>query len=106
VTTKPTARQVWQQLLDEAGEEQIQAVLSLTPEQVDAELAGFGVDVSKERAKADQFLEDLASGALEARMAEAPLSPFQCRPQSWPPRSRRQPCSPSDVGARGRRWCS
>jgi len=66
--SKPTARQVWRQLLDEAGEDEIQAVLRMTPEQVDAELAGQGMDLAKERANADRFLEELASGALEARL--------------------------------------
>src|SRR5271165_1011758 len=65
---KPTARQVWRQLLDEAGEDEIQAVLSMTDEQVEAELAGHGFDVAKERAKGDKFLQDLASGALEEAM--------------------------------------
>jgi hypothetical protein len=63
--SRPTARQVWQQLLDEAGEDAIQSVLAMTPEQVEAELEGLGVDLAAERAKADRFLEDLASGALD-----------------------------------------
>ncbi len=67
--TKPTARQVWRQLVDEAGEDEIAAILSLTQEQVDAELAGVaGFDARKEQAAADAFLDDLASGALEAGM--------------------------------------
>jgi hypothetical protein len=69
--TKPTASQVWRQLVDEAGEDEIAAVLSMTQEQVDAELAGAGFDLAQERAKADRFLEDLASGALEADAAKA-----------------------------------
>jgi hypothetical protein len=75
--TKPTAAQVWRRLVDEAGEDQIAAVLSLTQEQVDAELAGAGFDLGTERAKADQFLEDLVSGALDESLgfhSEAPES--------------------------------
>lgn len=63
--TKPTAAQVWRRLVDEAGEDQIAAVLSMSQEQVDAELAGAGFEIQNERAKADQFLEDLVSGALD-----------------------------------------
>src|SRR5271165_4122890 len=63
--TKPTAAQVWRRLVDEAGEDQIAAVLSMSQEQVDAELAGAGFEVGAERAKADQFLEDFVSGALD-----------------------------------------
>lgn len=60
--TRPTAAQVWRRLVDEAGEDEIEAVLSLSQEQVDAELAGAGFDLGAERAKADAFLEDLVSG--------------------------------------------
>jgi len=68
--TKPTARQVWRQLVDEAGDDELAAILSLTQEQVDAELAGIpGFDAKTEQAAADKFLEDLASGALEGSTA-------------------------------------
>jgi hypothetical protein len=67
--TKPTAREVWRRLVDEAGEAEMEPILSLTQEQVDAELAGLGgFDAKKEQAAADKFLEDLASGAFEASM--------------------------------------
>ena len=62
---KPTAAQVWRQIVDEAGEDEIDAVLSLSQDQVDAELAGAGFDVKAEKAKAERFLEDLVSGALD-----------------------------------------
>jgi hypothetical protein len=74
--TRPTARQVWRQLVDEAGEDEIAAILSLTQEQVDAELAGLpGFDAKKEQGAADRFLEDLASGALEASMGLGAAAP-------------------------------
>lgn len=73
MSTRPTAREVWRRLVDEAGEDEIAAVLSLTQEQVDAELAATpGFDPKAEQIAADLFLEDLASGALEARMGLAP----------------------------------
>ncbi|HTQ46888.1 MAG TPA: hypothetical protein VMI75_29240 [Polyangiaceae bacterium] len=86
--TKPTARQVWRQLVDEAGDDELAAILSLTQEQVDAELAGIpGFDAKTEQAAAEHVdpalrasaetrarrwlsvLEDLASGALEGSTA-------------------------------------
>ncbi len=67
--TKPTARQVWQQLLDEAGEDEIASVLALSPEQVEAELAGHGVDAAAERDKADRFLDDLTASAASPLQA-------------------------------------
>jgi hypothetical protein len=73
MSTRPTAREVWRRLVDEAGEDQIAAVLSLTQEQVDAELSAVpGFDPKAEQLVADLFLEDLASGALEARMGLTP----------------------------------
>ncbi len=63
--TRPTATQVWRRLVEEAGEDQIAAVLSMSQDQVDAELAGAGFDLGAERATADGFLEDLLSGALD-----------------------------------------
>jgi len=68
---KPTATHVWRQLVEEAGEEQIAAVLGMTDEQVEAELVAEGFDLEQERANAERFLEDLASGALEARMGRS-----------------------------------
>jgi hypothetical protein len=73
--TKPTPHQVWQQLLDEAGEDAIEAVLALTPEQVEAELAGAGLDVAEERGKAERFLEDLAAGGQTAAQAVEAVEP-------------------------------
>lgn len=73
--TKPTPQQVWQQLLDEAGDDAIEAVLALTPEQVEAELAGAGFDVAEERAKAERFLEDLAAGGQTAAQAVEAVAP-------------------------------
>jgi hypothetical protein len=73
--TKPTASQVWRRIVDEAGDDEIAAILSLSQEEVDAELAGAGFDVQTERAKADQFLEDLVSGALEEMMGLGTAAP-------------------------------
>jgi hypothetical protein len=96
--TRPTATQVWRRLVDEAGEDEIAAVLSMSQEQVDAELAGAGFDLGTERAKADAFLEELVSGALDGSLGfrsetpevmQAPTSAVvaiarpQPRPEPW-----------------------
>lgn len=60
--TKPTASQLWQRLLDEAGEDAIQSVLKLSDAEVEAELASYGFDVAEERAKGDAMLEQLLQG--------------------------------------------
>lgn len=70
--TKPTATQVWRRLVEEAGEDQIDAVLSMSQKQVDAELAIAGVDLGAERAKGETFLEDLVSGALDESLGLPP----------------------------------
>jgi len=87
--TRPTATQVWRRLVDEAGEDEIAAVLSLSQEQVDAELAGAGFDLQTERERADTFLEDLLSGALDESPSAVPTSAVvaiarpQHRPEPW-----------------------
>ncbi|HEX8793487.1 MAG TPA: hypothetical protein VF765_21240 [Polyangiaceae bacterium] len=87
--TRPTAAQVWRRLVEEAGEDQIAAVLSMSQEQVDAELAGAGLDLQTERQKADRFLEDLLSGALDESPSSVPTSAVvaiaqpQHRPEPW-----------------------
>lgn len=90
--TKPAAAQVWRRIVDEAGEAEIAAILSLSQEQVDAELAGAGFDVKAERARADQFLADLLSGALDEGPSSAPTSAVVAiaQPQHRPEPSRRR----------------
>lgn len=63
---KRTAKQVWQQLVDEAGEQAIEEVLAMSPEQVDRELERHGFDLAAEDAKADKFLHDLGHGFIDA----------------------------------------
>jgi len=104
--TRPTATQVWRRLVDEAGEDEIAAVLSMSQEQVDAELAGAGLDLHAERARADRFLEDFVSGALDESLGfrsetpDAELAPTRSgAPATAPSRAsstspRRSPPSP------------
>lgn len=57
--TTPTAAQLWQRLLDEAGEEAIESVLKMSDAEVEAELTEHGFDVEDERRKGDEALASL-----------------------------------------------
>ena len=78
-------RDVWKQLVDEAGEEMIEQAASVSVEQAEKELRAFGFDVAAERAKARAFLEDLEHGTerqhlAPAQPAMAPPAPRRKRP--------------------------
>jgi hypothetical protein len=60
--TKPSAREVWQGLVDEAGDELIAAAEQMSDEDVEKELADAGFDLDAEHAKADAFLDALERG--------------------------------------------
>lgn len=53
-------REIWDKLVDEAGEKEIEAAASVSVEQAEKELAAAGFDVAAERAKAEAFLDNLA----------------------------------------------
>jgi hypothetical protein len=66
MTPKPrTPEELWQKLVDEAGEELIEAAASVSVEQAEKDLEEAGFDVAAERARAEQFLVDLERGAIE-----------------------------------------
>jgi hypothetical protein len=67
---KPTHKEVWQKLLDEAGEDQVDRAAKVTPEEAAKELRAAGVDVEAERAKANAFLADLEEGTEKAALKE------------------------------------
>jgi hypothetical protein len=50
---------LWRELVDEAGEDEIDRASSVSAAQADADLAAAGFDVAGERAKAGAFLETL-----------------------------------------------
>jgi hypothetical protein len=64
--SKRTPKEVWQKLVDEAGEEEIERAASVSVEQAEKELAAAGFDVAAERATANAFLEALERGELPA----------------------------------------
>ncbi len=88
-----TAEQIWQQLVDESGEDEIERAASVSVAQAESELRLAGFDVRRERAEADSWLKELArEAALDARRDEAPDSEAG-EPAAWvsvpPPASRR-----------------
>ncbi len=87
-----TPEQLWQQLVDESGEDEIERAASVSIAQAESELRLAGFDVKKERADADALLNDLTrEGSLDARKDDAPDSD-PGEPAAWvsvpPPASR------------------
>jgi hypothetical protein len=54
--------EVWRQLVDEAGEDEIERAASVSVAQAEKELTEAGFDVAAERAKAEALLHELESG--------------------------------------------
>jgi hypothetical protein len=54
---------LWKELVDEAGEDEIERAASVSVEQAEAELRAAGFDVEAERVKARAFLDDLEGRA-------------------------------------------
>jgi hypothetical protein len=56
---------LWERLVDEVGEAEIESAANVSVEQAEVELAAAGIDVPAERANANAFLDALASGTFE-----------------------------------------
>lgn len=83
---KPTAKQLWDRLVDEAGEEEIERAASVSVGQAESELAAAGFDVAAERASAEAFLAQLAGAAPAGELAEPrAVDEMQPRPTSPEP---------------------
>jgi hypothetical protein len=95
--SKRSHREVWRQLVDEAGEEEIERAASVSVEQAEKELAAAGFDVAAERAAAEAFLDQLARGPVaederdtaSGTHARAPMGPVQAVEQQPAPLRRR-----------------
>jgi hypothetical protein len=71
---------LWKELVDEAGEDEIDRAASVSVEQAEAELRAAGFDVEAERAKARAFLDELEGGAPTATAtATPPRTPTQAQ---------------------------
>jgi hypothetical protein len=56
---KPSPLEIWRQLVDEAGEDEIDRAASVTVAQAEKDLADAGFDVAAERARAAALLRTL-----------------------------------------------
>jgi len=73
---KRTLQQIWQDLVDEAGEAAIERAAAVSVEQAEEELEEAGFDVEAERARAEAFLDELAGGSVSGvRLARKPRKP-------------------------------
>jgi hypothetical protein len=63
---KPSAKELWDALVAEAGEEEIERAASISVEQAERELTEAGVDVAAERARAEALLLELEGGSPPA----------------------------------------
>jgi recombinational DNA repair ATPase RecF len=71
VKRRRSPKEIWQELVDEAGEAEIERAASVSVEQAEKELAEAGFDVAAERAKASAFLDALAGRISQTRMRAA-----------------------------------
>ncbi|HEY1697254.1 MAG TPA: hypothetical protein VGG39_34070 [Polyangiaceae bacterium] len=107
MNTPPTLEQLWEELVEEAGEEEIAAADAMSTTEVEAYLAASGFDVEAERAKAAAFLDDLA-GRTKAKDATAPQAKDSIAAKATgdtPARDASTPAKPASAKARsgGRR---
>ena len=86
--TPPTPEELWERLVLEAGEEEIEAAAAVSVEEAEAYLAAHGFDVAEERARAEAFLTELGGGGA-AVQATAVVAESQARPGKVPPQRRR-----------------
>jgi hypothetical protein len=63
---------LWQELVDEAGEELIEEAAAVSVAQAEKDLAAWGFDVAAERARAEAFLVSLET-AVATEEGEAAL---------------------------------
>jgi hypothetical protein len=70
--SKRTPENIWRQIVDEAGEDEIERAANVSVEEAERELAAAGFDVAAERAKAGAFLDRLESGGPGERETETP----------------------------------
>jgi len=67
---KPKSRpsEIWQEILDEVAEFEIEQAASVSVEQAERDLAEAGFDVAAERARAEAFLDALEGKVSEKRL--------------------------------------
>lgn len=86
--TPPTPEQLWEELVQEAGEDEIEAACAESDEEVERYLTANGFDVEAERAKGEAFLAALEGGAASPSTStdgavEASEAPESERSGGW-----------------------
>ena len=80
-----THADLWNKLVDEAGEDEVDRAASMSVEQAEAELKAAGFDVAEERAKANAFLDALEGTTRQpAKEPPAPAKTVARRPSRRP----------------------
>jgi hypothetical protein len=92
-----TPEQLWQTLVEEAGEDAIASAASATVAQAEQELALAGFDVAAERARANERIAELTGAPASASGAGDPASERVAWVSRAPPSARRAPASRSVV---------
>jgi hypothetical protein len=85
--SKRKPQDLWKQLVDEAGEDEIERAANVSVEQAEAELRAAGFDVAAERAKAEAFLDVLDGGpaaAMESAARDAAVARDRARERKRP----------------------
>lgn len=76
--------ELWQKLVDEAGEALIEEAAAVSVEQAEKDLAAWGFDVKAERARAAAFLASLEAGTFRDPPLEPQPAVAQAVPQEAP----------------------
>jgi hypothetical protein len=69
VSRKRSPEELWRQLVEEAGEDEIERAARVSVAQAEKELADAGFDVAAERAKAEALIRDLEGKGSPPRPA-------------------------------------
>jgi hypothetical protein len=87
-----TPEQIWQQLVDESGEDEIERAASISVAQAESALRGAGFDLRKEHAQAEAELRELTGEAPHVARKDDVSDAAAGEPAAWvsvpPPSSR------------------
>ncbi len=82
---------LWRELVDEAGEDEIDRAVNVSVAEAEAELRAAGFDVAAERAKAGAFLDALGTGGSTSTSEQAPPRPAEAPPRLAEATRRKRP---------------
>jgi len=75
----PTPENLWQRLVDEAGDDAVESAAAVSVAQAERDLVAAGFDVKAERARAEARMAELTGGAVAPSVAPEPAT----EPTSW-----------------------